>query len=169
MISRRTISFIGLWAILLPWLGFSWSTKTVLFSLTGLILLYIGNRHYAAEKRKAKLKTKDATKINNNTTSATHTNLIKEIHGDHVDISSFSENRINNDSPKINIYSNVDNLNESAEIKIKEQEEKPRPVRRKIESLPRVKKIAIKSEFDTTVENYNNENIDKNYEQNQIQ
>ncbi len=51
MKSRRTISYIGLWALIMPWLGFSWETKTVLFSLTGLILLFIGNKHYHSEKR----------------------------------------------------------------------------------------------------------------------
>ncbi len=50
MKSRRTISYIGLWALIMPWLGFSWETKTVLFSLTGLMLLFIGNRYYHSEK-----------------------------------------------------------------------------------------------------------------------
>ncbi len=50
MASRRTISYIGLWALIMPWLGFSWGTKTVLFSLTGILLLVIGNRHYHSSK-----------------------------------------------------------------------------------------------------------------------
>lgn len=50
MKSKRIISYIGLWALILPWLGFSWDTKTVLFSLTGLLLLYIGNKHYSEVK-----------------------------------------------------------------------------------------------------------------------
>jgi hypothetical protein len=54
MASRRTISYIGLWALIMPWLGFSWGTKTVLFSLTGVLLLFIGNRHYNSEKKKNK-------------------------------------------------------------------------------------------------------------------
>lgn len=52
MASRRTISYIGLWALIMPWLGFSWGTKTVLFSLTGILLLVIGNRHYHSGKSK---------------------------------------------------------------------------------------------------------------------
>lgn len=54
MASRRTISYIGLWALIMPWLGFSWGTKTVLFSLTGILLLVIGNRHYHSNKSKQK-------------------------------------------------------------------------------------------------------------------
>ncbi len=50
MKSKRIISYIGLWALVMPWLGFSWDTKTVLFSLTGLLLLYIGNKHYGEAK-----------------------------------------------------------------------------------------------------------------------
>lgn len=53
MASRRTISYIGLWALIMPWLGFSWGTKTILFSLTGILLLVIGNRHYNSEKKKS--------------------------------------------------------------------------------------------------------------------
>jgi hypothetical protein len=54
MASRRTISYIGLWALIMPWLGFSWGTKTILFSLTGILLLFIGNRHYNSENKKPK-------------------------------------------------------------------------------------------------------------------
>lgn len=39
----------------MPWLGFSWQTKTVLFSLTGVVLLIIGNRQYNNEKKKQKI------------------------------------------------------------------------------------------------------------------
>ncbi len=52
MESRRTISYIGLWSLILPWLGLSWETKSVLFSLTGILLLVIGNRYYFIKKQK---------------------------------------------------------------------------------------------------------------------
>lgn len=55
--SRRTISYIGLWALIMPWLGFSWETKTVLFSLTGIVLLIVGNRQYHNEKKRQKIHT----------------------------------------------------------------------------------------------------------------
>ena len=50
MIKNRTIAYIGLWVLLLPWLGFSNSSKNILVSLTGGILLYIGNKHYTKSK-----------------------------------------------------------------------------------------------------------------------
>ncbi|OGI76238.1 hypothetical protein A3C57_01375 [Candidatus Nomurabacteria bacterium RIFCSPHIGHO2_02_FULL_33_12] len=53
--SKRTISYIGLWALIMPWLGFNWETKTVLFSLTGIVLLIVGNRQYHNEKKRQKV------------------------------------------------------------------------------------------------------------------
>jgi len=53
--SKRTISYIGLWALIMPWLGFNWETKTVLFSLTGIVLLIVGNRQYHNEKKRQKI------------------------------------------------------------------------------------------------------------------
>lgn len=52
MASRRTISYIGLWALILPWLGLTWEAKSLLFSFTGAILLIIGNRYYFVKRQK---------------------------------------------------------------------------------------------------------------------
>lgn len=50
MPSKRTLSYLGFWVLILPWIGFSWYVKSILFSLTGILLLYIGNRMYHVSK-----------------------------------------------------------------------------------------------------------------------
>lgn len=76
MTSKRTISYIGLWALIMPWLGFSWETKTVLFSLTGILLLIIGNRQYINQKKIQKLGI-NSHKEDLNNQSSTPNNMIE--------------------------------------------------------------------------------------------
>lgn len=83
MTSKRTISYIGLWALIMPWLGFSWETKTVLFSLTGILLLIIGNRQYINQKKIQKLGI-NSHKEDFNAQSSTPNNTIEKIGRAHV-------------------------------------------------------------------------------------
>jgi len=130
MASKRTISYIGLWALIIPWLGFSWQTKTVLFSLTGAILLVIGNRHYNNEKKKQK--------IHSHTPVATP-EYIPEVQTS-VPINQAPASFVANErevSPMAFSTPAVDTFNVSPAAR-------PR-VRRKVEMTPRVRRVPIKS------------------------
>jgi hypothetical protein len=61
MIKNRTIAYIGLWVLLLPWLGFSNSSKNILVSITGALLLYLGNKHYTKSKLEKEVKKSNNT------------------------------------------------------------------------------------------------------------
>ncbi len=146
MKSKRTISYIGLWALIMPWLGFTWETKTVLFSLTGIILLIIGNRQYHNEKKKQIFKNNDIPVENN------HNN-------------NYSNNTIA-DNKSINIQSNPDILDNntistSSPNNIEDVNTfNPKPrTRKRIEMAPRIKRITVKKE--PTFIN-NDVNIDQN-------
>lgn len=54
MISKRTISYIGFWVLILPWLGFSYKTQTWLVCFTGIVLLFLGAKHYVFHNKKNK-------------------------------------------------------------------------------------------------------------------
>lgn len=69
MTSKRTISYIGLWALILPWLGLTWEVKAGLFSLTGVVLLVIGNKQYFSGRKQQQHSNKD---IANNVTPASN-------------------------------------------------------------------------------------------------
>lgn len=115
MTSKRTISYIGLWALIMPWLGFSWETKTILFSLTGILLLIIGNRQYYNEKKLQKLK---ANTHNNN-------------HNNH--------NEINN-TPTVPIDNEFNHSINNAVPYVPKQR-----IKREVEITRPVRKIAMKS------------------------
>ncbi len=136
MKSKRTISYIGLWALIMPWLGFSWGTKTFLFSLTGAVLLIIGNRQYHNEKKKEKHSSIKEFENSSNFTTETKLDYI----GNEPVIEPVHQNipEANNFNSKTNEIENTIKNENTATTK-------PR-ARRKIEMTPRVKKIAIKSE-----------------------
>ncbi len=136
MKSKRTISYIGLWALIMPWLGFSWGTKTVLFSLTGIILLIIGNRQYHNEKKKEK--------HNSTKEVETYPNFTPETKLDYTETKPIMEPVYQNN---LEVSSFNSKTNEIESLPKNENIVSPKPrVRRKIEMAPRVKKIAIKSE-----------------------
>ncbi len=130
MASKRTISYIGLWALIIPWLGFSWQTKTVLFSLTGAILLVIGNRQYNNEKKKQK--------IHSHAPVATP-EYIPEVQTSipvNQAPTSFTTNEV--EVPPMTLSTPaVDTFNASPVAR-------PR-VRRKVEMTPRVRRVSVKS------------------------
>jgi hypothetical protein len=130
MKSKRTISYIGLWALIMPWLGFSWGTKTFLFSLTGAVLLIIGNRQYHNEKKKEKHSS--IKELENSSNFTPETKL------DYTKTETVTEPVYQN-NPEANNFNSKTNEIENIPAT------KPR-ARRKIEMTPRVKKIAIKSE-----------------------
>lgn len=47
----RLILILGIWNTILPFLGFPYAWKSILFSLSGLILLYVGYVFYTVAKR----------------------------------------------------------------------------------------------------------------------
>jgi len=56
MRKEKTLFIIGLWVIVLPFLGFPGLWKTIIFILTGLILIYLGYLFYMeAKNRLAKI------------------------------------------------------------------------------------------------------------------
>ncbi|MEK7588643.1 MAG: hypothetical protein AAB438_02380 [Patescibacteria group bacterium] len=40
MLKARLILILGIWVAILPYLGFPYSIKNILFSLTGLVIIY---------------------------------------------------------------------------------------------------------------------------------
>jgi hypothetical protein len=50
MRKEKTLFIIGLWVIVLPFLGFPSSWKKVLFVLTGIALIYLGYLFYMEVK-----------------------------------------------------------------------------------------------------------------------
>lgn len=118
MTSKRTISYIGLWALIMPWLGFTWETKTVLFSLTGILLLIIGNRQYINQKKLQKLNT-NPHKEDLNTGSPIPNNIVED------------STIINNDFNH--------SVNNATQYIPKQR------IKRDIETIRPIRKIAIKS------------------------
>lgn len=143
MKSKRTISYIGLWALIMPWLGFTWETKTVLFSLTGIILLIIGNRQYHNEKKKQVFKNNDIP---------TETNQDNNIH--------IADNKSTYIEPNQNILDNniISTINSNVTDDANNFSSKPK-TRKRIEMAPRIKRITVKKE--STFIN-NDANIDQN-------
>ena len=47
----RTLLIFGIWVAILPYLGFPYSWKNILFTLTGLGLAYLGYLAYKEYKR----------------------------------------------------------------------------------------------------------------------
>lgn len=147
MNSKRTISYIGLWALIMPWLGFTWETKTVLFSLTGIILLIIGNRQYHNEKKKHLNKKDDQNIVNHPIPNLNN------------DFSDYRKNETIYSSPSVLNNNLVQTMDINPVIK-----NEPLPVvkpriRKKIEMSPRPRKIAIKKD---PVFINNDMNIDQN-------
>jgi len=52
MRKEKTLLIIGLWVLLLPFLGFSITWKKVLFSITGLAIVYLGYLFYLEAKNR---------------------------------------------------------------------------------------------------------------------
>lgn len=52
MRKERTLFIIGLWVIILPFLGFPESWRKVLFIITGLMLFYLGYLFYTEAKNR---------------------------------------------------------------------------------------------------------------------
>lgn len=52
MRKEKTLFIIGLWVIVLPFLGFPGLWKTILFILTGLTLIYLGYLFYMEAKNR---------------------------------------------------------------------------------------------------------------------
>ena len=50
MSKHRTLFFIGIWVVILPFLGFPVLIKTILSTLTGLLIIYISYREYKNAK-----------------------------------------------------------------------------------------------------------------------
>jgi len=141
MISRRTISYIGLWALIMPWLGFSWETKTVLFSLTGVLLLFIGNRYYNSEKNKQK---KDHSKTDTNVEEKSHESELKNNHIANAPISTYKPVP---DYMELNhkIYNPVHTIQVSPEQDNFIPAEKPKHrIQKKIEMIARPKRTSPK-------------------------
>jgi hypothetical protein len=158
MKSKRTISYIGLWALVLPWLGFSWKTTIVLFSLTGVVLLVIGNRQYHNEKKKQKINKDDSSREYHSTNNSidvldnnTETFNTKQINPNDAGIVSYSDNS-GLDSNIVKTQS-LNSFNDNPAPAIK-----PR-TRKRVEMAPRVKRLTIKKEPNFI---NNNENIDPN-------
>lgn len=68
MIKVKTILILGVWVMILPYLGFPYYFKNILFSITGLIFIYIGYLLYKEQKIEGKIKEKtfDNFSENNN-------------------------------------------------------------------------------------------------------
>lgn len=52
MRKERTLFIIGLWVIILPFLGFPESWRKVFFIITGLMLFYLGYLFYTEAKNR---------------------------------------------------------------------------------------------------------------------
>lgn len=52
MINPRMLLFIGLWVAILPYLGFPLLIKNILFSITGLLVMYLAFVLYKTLKNK---------------------------------------------------------------------------------------------------------------------
>ena len=66
MRKEKRLFIIGLWVIILPFLGFPGSWKTVLFFLTGIALIYLGYLFYMeAKARLAKIENQTKTFVDN--------------------------------------------------------------------------------------------------------
>lgn len=52
MRKEKTLLIIGLWVLILPFLGFSIFWKKILFSITGLAILYLGYLFYLEAKNR---------------------------------------------------------------------------------------------------------------------
>ena len=66
MRKEKTIFIIGLWIIVLPFLGFPSSWKTVMLVLTGVALIYLGYLFYMeAKERLAKIENQAESFIDN--------------------------------------------------------------------------------------------------------
>lgn len=53
MLKARTLLILGIWVALLPYLGFPYTIKNILFSLTGLALIYVSLVIYKEARRAA--------------------------------------------------------------------------------------------------------------------
>lgn len=51
MSKHRILFFIGIWVVILPFLGFPGLFKTILFILTGIIIIYISYKEYKFFKK----------------------------------------------------------------------------------------------------------------------
>ncbi len=66
MRKEKTIFLVALWIIVLPFLGFPGSWKTVMFVLTGVALIYLGYLFYMeAKERLAKIENQAESFIDN--------------------------------------------------------------------------------------------------------
>jgi hypothetical protein len=131
--SKRTISYIGFWALIMPWLGFNWETKTVLFSLTGIVLLIVGNRQYHNEKKRQKINHTSSfvieEKIEQKSEQQFQDLRIENIPIQNVS-TSLEENQFTSFTPDVIIQKNI--------------------IRKKVEMAPRVKRITVqKSNVET--------------------
>ncbi len=54
MKNARTILILGVWVAILPYLGFPYSWKQTLFTLSGLIFMYMAYLLYKKEKMERK-------------------------------------------------------------------------------------------------------------------
>lgn len=52
MRKEKTLLIIGLWVLILPFLGFSITFKKVLFAITGLAIIYLGYLFYLETKNR---------------------------------------------------------------------------------------------------------------------
>lgn len=148
MISNRTISYIGLWALIMPWLGFSWGTKTMLFSLTGALLLFIGNRHYNNNNKK-NTHNKNVSSTNNEQIDASLDNPI-------IEVISANISTMLNESPSIDFKKEDSmNLENQKSSQMHDMAISKTRTRRKIESKDSFKKIKVQPE----IQSYEN-NVD---------
>lgn len=59
MSKARILLILGTWIAILPFLGFPYSWKDILFSLSGLGVIYISYSLYKEKKKKGKVKNFD--------------------------------------------------------------------------------------------------------------
>lgn len=145
MISNRTISYIGLWALIMPWLGFSWGTKTMLFSLTGALLLFIGNRHYNNNNKKNN-HVKNASSIKNEDNQYSE-QIDASLDNPIIEVISANISTMLNESPSTD-FKKEDPINfeNQKSSQMHDMSISKTRTRRKIESKDSFKKIKIQSE-----------------------
>lgn len=66
MKKARTFLIIGIWVAILPYLGFPYSWKEILFSLTGLLIMYLSYFMYKKAKTENQNKPIETFSENNN-------------------------------------------------------------------------------------------------------
>jgi len=170
MKSKRIISYIGLWALILPWLGFSWDTKTVLFSLTGVLLLYIGNKHYSEAKNiHKKAHIDNSPKVTSNTEAVNNPIytepeiVVENSYKTEVQLNNLSYNQNSDTSFDSEITNNIPKeepvfVQDKVErINIYTEEDKPKVVKpkRKLEIVSQRPKKTIKAISFDSLENSN--------------